>query len=345
MRRPSSPAWIVLLTLFVLPLVLLGAFRLLASSPNPTASAQPVDPIVVAVDRQEVRPQMPTTVTVTYADGAEIVSAASGVVTGTPEVGKQLANGDIALRVNDKPVRAFVSDAPFWRTLQPGFVGDDVRRLARFLRQLGFFSGTETDRYDSDLGRAVAAFNRAGGYGSSETFDPATVLWVGDHPLTVGQVLVSPGATITPGTPVLRGPKQAVAVAVQEPAGGFAAAADFSSGAQLVVGKVTVPYQLGSGTVTDPKAVAAIRGALSPADSGPATVQALAAKQVKVIPASALVTGADGTSCVYSSATSQPTIVQPIGGGVSTVQLPMSFPLQQVLANPGSVSVSHPCGS
>jgi hypothetical protein len=348
-RSFSSPrrasAWIVLLVLLVAPLLVFAALWALSAMANPTASASRIEPVVVPVQHQDMRAQTTVNVTVTFSPGRDLVAYATGTVTSAARAGVTLNNGDVVLRVDDRPIRAMVADAPMWRSLSTGSKGDDVKRLKSFLHQMGSYDGTVDTTYDATLAQAVARFNRDGGYGGSTSFDPTTVIWVGPKPLAVAEVVVTAGNSINPGTAVARGPKQATSIAVQEPAGGIATAGDFSSGATLALGSASVSYEPGSGIVADPAAVAALEAAMEPADSGAATIEAARPTPVDVVPASALVTGPDGTTCVYASATSAPTVVQPVGGGVGTLQLPTSFPLDSVLANPGSAKVDRPCSS
>ncbi len=327
------------------PLLVLAGLWALSEMSNPTASASRIEPVVVPVQHQDMRAQTTVNVTVTFSPGRDLVAYATGTVTSAARAGVTLNSGDVVLRVNDRPIRAMVADAPLWRNLTTGSKGDDVKRLKSFLHQIGSYDGTIDTSYDATLAQAVAQFNHDGGYGDSTSFDPATVIWIGPKPLPVAQALVSAGSSLSPGTPVARGPKQATSIAVEEPAGGVATIGDFSGGATLSVGSTSVNYKPGSGAITNPAAVATIQAAMTPAASGAATIEAAKATAVDVVPASALVTGTDGTICVYGSATSAPIAVQPVGGGVGTADLPTSFPLNSVLTNPGSVKVDRPCSS
>lgn len=342
--RPSS--WVVVLVTLCLPALVLAGLVVASSARNPTAAAGRVGPVLASVTRSDTRAQATVSVTVAYAAGPTWVSGSTGVVTQAPVRGARLANGSVAFAVNDRHVLAMVADAPLWRPLERGDRGDDVRRLATFLMAAGVYRGPATTVVDAPLARAISDFNARLGYPSAPAvFDPARVLWVGPLPTTVGDALVSAGTTVAPGAPIASGPRSVSAVKVMEPPGGIAATGDFTGGATLVVGSAAVSYRPGSGAVTDHKGVASIRSALAPADTGAAIVQAARPKPVRLVPASALVTGSDGMTCVYAAPDATPTAVTPVGGGVATAQLPADFPLATVLANPGSVRLGHPCGS
>lgn len=348
-RLPPVPrglsAWIVLGVILVVPLGVLVSLAALSGMKNPTASAGRVRALVVPVTHSDMRAQTTTDVEVVFAPGRDLVVRVSGTVTSAPRVGRLAAAGDVVLSVDDRPIRALVASAPLWRVLRPGSTGEDVRRLKTFLRGLGQYSGPMTSGFDSALARAVTAFNKSGGFADTSTFDPATVIWVGPKAMVVGEALVSAGTDVTVGTPVARGPRQARSIAVREPQGGIAAVGNFGTGAVVTIGKTSVPYQLGSGAITRAEQVAAVRKALLPATAGVVTVQARKATSVAVVPASALVSGDDGTTCVYASPDGPPTVVTPIGGGVESAQLPASFPLTSVVANPGELNMREPCGS
>ncbi len=342
----SAAPWVVLAVLLVVPVLLLAGWWAVARADNPTHAAAPVRPLLVPVTHQDVRAQTTVSVTVGDLPGREASTAATGTVTAAPQPGAVLDNGVVVLRVNDKPVRAFVSTTPPWRALAPGDKGPDVTRLQQYLSALGYDTGRPSETFGAGLRRAVVRFNQDAGLGKDvATFDPATVVWVGPEPLTVAESLVTEGGPLGPGTPVLRGPARPGAVAVSEPQGGIATLGDFGAQAQLIVGEAKVGYVPGSGSISAPADVAALRAALAPASQGTAQVTATVAQPVATVPASALVQGANGTLCVYEDPQATPVTVTPVGGGVGALDLPADFPLSSVLSNPGRVSLDVACGS
>lgn len=346
LRAGSAAPWLVLGVLLVVPVLAMAGWFVVARAGNPTAAAAPVGPIEVPVTHEDATARTSVSVALVPAPGRQVTTAASGSVTAAPTVGAVLRAGDVVLRVNDLPVRAFVSDAPLWRVLALGDKGEDTRRVQAYLSALGYFDGAADGVFGSRLRAAVARFNADGGRGTHlYDFDPSSVAWIGAQSMTVAQSLVTAGASVGPGTPVAEGPGASAAVTVEEPQGGIATLGAFGDAADLAVGDAHVAYTPGAGIVIDPDDVELVRAALVPATKGVAQVSATVPVRVAVVPASALVQGADGTVCVYPSADGVPVPVTPVGGGVASAQLPDDVGVTTVLANPGRVSLAHPCGS
>lgn len=342
----SAGPWTVLVVLLVVPLLALAAWWAVANENDPTQAADPVEPLVTAVQRQDVRAEAAVTVTLGEAPGREVASAVDGVVTQVVDVGTTLGAGAEVLRVDDRPVRALVAAAPPWRELRPGDRGPDVARVQQLLVEAGYLAGAPDGSFDVATRRAVERWNVDAGRGRGVTsFDPATVVWVGPEPLVVTEVLAPVGTRLGRGVGVVRGPTQHDVVVVTEGQGGVRSAGDFGDGATLTVGTASVPYVPGSGAVTAAADVLTLRDALAPSTEGSGQVQALQPVPVVVVPASALVQGADGALCVYETAGSAPLVVEPVGGGVGSVQLPGGTAITTVVSNPGRVGLDHPCGS
>lgn len=340
-----SRGWVVVGALLVVPAVGLGAWAATAAVPDPTEAGAQVEPVLVPVVAAERRASGAVTLEVRQSDGRTAPSAASGTVTATVPIGAVLDDGAEVARIDDRPVRAMVAAAPLWRTLARGDTGDDVRRLQEYLVATGHLTTAPDGVFGASTARATAAFAREAGLPKgTTTFDPAWVVWVGAEPFEVHAVAAPVGTQVGPGTPLLTGPSAATAVAVAEPQGGLGA--ELGDVAELVVGEVRVPYVVGSGGVTDPEDVAAVVGALAPVTSGTGQVQAAEATPVLSVPASAIVTGSSGAVCVYPSASAEPVVVVPVGGGASTVQLdPAAVPgdLTSVLVDPAVVDGLTPC--
>jgi peptidoglycan hydrolase-like protein with peptidoglycan-binding domain len=337
-------AWTVVLAVLIVPVLALAAWAAVRSFPDPTAAGRAVEALIVPVTSADQTPSAMVTVTVENAEGRSVTSSGSGTVTRAPKVGTTLDDGDVALRVDDRPVRAMVSDAPLWRSLSRGDRGDDVARLQEYLAATGYRDAPPDGVFGPGTQSAVAAFNRDAGLPrTAVAFDPATVLWVGPRPMEVAVVGTSEGTQVSPGTVVLTGPQRAGVVTVAEEQGGIGP--DFADGATLLVGEVAVPYVAGSGHVDDPDDVATVAAALAPQSTGTAQIVADDEQRVRVVPASAIVTGADGTTCVYPQVGAAPVVVQAVGGGSSSVQLDESVDLESVVANPHLVDLEVPCSS
>ena len=339
-----AAAWWVSGAVLVIPLAGLAAWSAVATMADPTASGAAVEPVVVAVDTAQRTPSVTVSLEVVTRPGRQVAAAGAGMVTSVVRAGGVLRGGDEVFTLDDRRVRALQSGRPLWRDLAPGDKGDDVARLQEYLTGLGYQPGAADGRYGAGTGRAVREFNTDAGAAAPvpNVFSLSSVVWIGPGELPVNEVLVAPGVRVTPGTTILTGPGEPVSVKVSEPEGGIA---DIDGQAVVALGKARVGYQLGSGMVSDPESVAALAGALGPSGKGTAEVAAAQPTAVMVVPASALVTGADGTLCVYPDADTAPVTVSPVGGGNSTVLLPADTALTQVLTNPHAVGVAVECGS
>ena len=342
----SVAPWLVLAVLLIVPVLALGGWWVVARADNPTRAAGPVDAVIAPVTRQAVRAETSVSVKLGDAPGRDVAASTSGTVTSAPQVGTVLDNGVEAFRVDDKPVRAMVSSAPPWRAMTVGDKGADVTRVQQYLTALGYYAGTADGVFDASVRTAVVKFNVDAGLGKDvATFDPATVVWVGPASLTVAESLAPEGTSVGPGAPVLRGPARHNSVLVTEPQGGIGTVGLFGTQATLTVGAASVAYVPGSGSLDAATDVEAVRAALAPSTEGTARVTAAEARTVAIVPASALVQGADGTVCVYASADAIPLVVEPVGGGVGSAQLPADVALTSVLSNPGRVTLGSACGS
>lgn len=341
----SWAPWTVLVGFLAVPVFVYGAWWLVANADNPTAEAEPVKPIIVPVAFEDTAARANVSVAVQPSDGRQVFTRSSGTVTSAPRPGASLHQGDVAMEVDDMPIRAFIASAPLWRSLSVGDTGPDVGRLEAYLADLGYYDGAIDDVFGKGLRAAVARFNADAGKEKAYAFDPATVVWVGEERLVVAESLVDVGDVVGPGSPVMQAPSGVASVSVGEPQGGIAALGDFGDNAELAVGSARVPYTPGSGLVTDPTSVELIAAALAPATDGVATITATQSRHVAVVPASALVQGPNGTLCVYSSPDADPVSVTPWGGGVASAELPSDVGLTQVLTNPGRVALTHSCGS
>ena len=86
------------------------------------------------------------------------------IVTGLPEDGTKLAEGDVVLTVSGRPVFLLEGGEPSYRDLGPGIVGEDVRQLERALKRLGLDPGPADGVYDTGTEAAVAELYGAASY-------------------------------------------------------------------------------------------------------------------------------------------------------------------------------------
>jgi hypothetical protein len=112
----------------------------------------------------------------------------------------------------------------------------------------------------------------------------------------------------------------------------------------LEVGTASVPYLSGSGIVDDPDASAAVAAALGAETEGAGQVRSVSGEKVMVLPAGAVVTDAEGASCVFPDVGAKPVAVTVAGSAVGTQSITPVDGLTSVLANPTTVIRSPSCG-
>jgi peptidoglycan hydrolase-like protein with peptidoglycan-binding domain len=332
----------------VIPMLLGVALLVTRDTDPPLTSNASAVPLLVPVGRAQRLDPVGVGVKVVRRPGLRPAVATAGTVTAvTARQGRRLDSGAGVVTLDDRRVVAFVGAAPLWRDVGPGSRGADVRRVQTWLAGLGFNPGTG-GRVDARTGAAIREFNRSIGAGADgSTLRRSTVVWIGAGPLLVGKVLVEVGATVAAGSAVVEGPAVPATVEVSEPRGGPATGGSASGGdgtRVLAVADAVVPYRRGSGSVSDPTAVAAVAAALGAAAEGTGEIRLAQPVQVVTVPASAVLSDPTGRTCVLTAVGSPPIPVTPVGGGLSVVELPVTFTATVVLANPREVGAATTCG-
>ena len=256
--------------------------------------------------------------------------------------GQQLMTGDVVFLVNDAPRLAMVSEGPLWRDLGRGDEGPDVERLQTFLGQLGLFDGSPDGLLGGETVEAIRNYNRMFAMSASpDTFESDNVVWVGDAPFDVAEVVVTLGDVLVEGTVIATGPAVVESVIVDEPVGLDQEVGEFV----LDIAGTSVPYVPGSRHLTDPDFLQAVADAVVNMTDPVGVVRRKVPVTVAVIPASSVVTGPQSGVCVFVPRGDwfAPIVIEPIGGGVATVELASPFEASEVLANPHEVLASQTC--
>ncbi len=133
-------------------------------------SAPPASPILVPAEERLLSTDIVTRGTARFGSAQVLTLVPSElksgrqIVTGLPEDGTELAEGDVVLTVSGRPVFLLEGGEPSYRDLGPGIVGEDVRQLERALKRLGFDPGPADGVYDAGTEAAVAELYGAASY-------------------------------------------------------------------------------------------------------------------------------------------------------------------------------------
>ncbi|MDL5206079.1 peptidoglycan-binding protein [Streptomyces sp. ALI-76-A] len=121
-------------------------------------------------------------------------AAADGeFVTWVPGEGDMLERGDAVYRVNERKVPLLYGSIPFYRTLEPGSEGTDVRMLERNLAALGYDGFEVNDEYTSATAQAVQEWQDDLNTEQTGTVGPGDAV-VASGAQRVTELKTSPGA-------------------------------------------------------------------------------------------------------------------------------------------------------
>lgn len=333
----------VLIALTLLAPIMAGALLVVReSSQSPLESASDTKPLVGSVERAERFSNASVAIEVEYADAQSPTTAAQGTITDLRlQPGDHVDTGDVIMEVNEQPVFAYVSDSPLWRDVSRGLEGPDVETAQWLLGELGH----DPQGIDGDAGyyteRAIKEFNKEHGYGDTNgVLSLASLVWVGTAPVTVDEVSVALGDSVSSGTALFTTTAGLASVAVSETPN-----VPRDAELELEVEDVVVPYSAGTGRITEPDAVAQIAEALGTSTEGVATVRLVEPLTVGTVPSSAVVTDETGAACLFADVAAPPLVVEPLDGTLGTVDLDPDLVGQSVLINPREVREDLSCGS
>ncbi len=134
-----------------------------------TAAPEP-SPILVPVEERELSTDVVTRGTGRFGSPQALMLAPSalkseaGVATSLPELGAQMAEGDLLLTVSGRPVFIFQGNVPSFRDVGPGVRGEDVRQLEAALARLGLDPGPADGLFDEATGEAMTEWYRSKGF-------------------------------------------------------------------------------------------------------------------------------------------------------------------------------------
>ncbi|MFF3750448.1 peptidoglycan-binding protein [Streptomyces sp. NPDC002018] len=212
-RRTRRTALIVVVAIVVAAAAGLAATGAFSGDDGSTAQAAPDRPVATAkVQRMTLTSTEtldgtlghgePTAVTNGSASSASGQSGQGGngraadggeFVTWVPGEGDTLGRGDAVYRVNEREVPLLYGSIPFYRTLEPGSEGADVRMLERNLAELGYDGFTVNDEYTSGTAEAVEEWQDDLNAEETGTVRPGDAV-VAPGSRRVAELRTSPGA-------------------------------------------------------------------------------------------------------------------------------------------------------
>lgn len=333
---------VVVVLALVAPLLAAGVWVFVASSESPLESAGEVEPLVGTVETAERHGDTNVSVAVEYADALSPTTQSSGTVTALNlSAGAEVSHGHTIMMVDAQDVFAYTGDAPLYRDVTRRLEGTDIETAQQLLSDLGFLDGEVDGIAGDNTEQAIRAFNEAHGYGKNNTtLSRAALVWLGlgPGPVTVGEVAVAVGDTVSPDTELFTTTASLAAITVTE------AVALPDGDLELAVMGATAPYVAGSGAVTEPSAVVELAAAIGSAGEGVGTIRLATPQKVGAVPASAVYSDESGATCLFPDLTSDPVQVEPSGGSLGTVELGHSLVGQSVLLNPRDVRGDLTCG-
>ncbi len=131
------------------------------------------------------------------------------------DVDDVVAEGDLLVRLDGRPMLAVVGDTPYWRPLdRSSSDGPDIEMLERFLDDAGYDPGTVNQDFTNLTEDALEDWQEDLGYPVDGRFLPTDVA-VEQWPATVGEVGVEVGDAVGPGQPLLSFVEDGLEVSIQ----------------------------------------------------------------------------------------------------------------------------------
>jgi peptidoglycan hydrolase-like protein with peptidoglycan-binding domain len=297
----SSRTWWAPATigLAVVALVAVGGAIATVALPGPTPASLtvPAGERYVAVTTESYDGAVPAQATPVMTEPERLTLGDAGRITATQcRAGATVASGSSPLTVDDRPALALATSVPLWRDLAVGATGADVAALQTELARLGY-AVTVDGVYGASTRGAVRDLQRALGVPrATGAIAAASVVWLPTPEVVVstcagrvGDQAAGEVATVAGGLSALR---------VAPPSGGSWVARYADSAAPVGL----------DGTIDDPAFLAAVAAgpdlAVALSDRGAGTVKVslawATARDVAILPPSAVVVGPDSGTCVIA---------------------------------------------
>jgi hypothetical protein len=257
--------------------------------------------------------------------------------------GDTVDNGDAVVTIDGIPRLAYRSRSPLHRLMRTGDVGADVLTLEYLLNELGWLDEDPDDVYSYATAEAARDFARTQGIIRPDgTFDPAWVVWIGEQPFEIAEVLAKRGYPApAPGTDLLLGPQRIDSVGITSPNGD-----ELDLTGKRVIVAADQHLRLVGGTIPSDELARLSRLLSSETTELIGTLELLEPREVFILPATAIVADSDGGLCVFvQSGGSYASRIVTLGGGrASTVEILDGLGIGDlVLVNPGDVLEEPRC--
>lgn len=270
-----------------------------------------------------------------YGASKVIGSDGSGTITGLPDVGTVLEQGDSPWQVDGHVGPAvFYGDLPMWRPLRSGVDdGADVAQLEQNLTDLGFGTDVVVDEeFDKHTSAAIKAWQDSRGFKKTGVVNPSDVV-IEQAPVRVAERKASVGDKLSPEILSITGAQQVIDLDVAlDKVGLLSAGAAVEvelpdetrvDGTVAAIGRAATVKQEGASATVE--ASVSLTSPVASLDAAPVDVIVSKAKAtgVLVVPIRALVALAEGGYAVekVSGATTQLIQVKPGAFGDGIVEI------------------------
>jgi membrane fusion protein, multidrug efflux system len=141
--------------------------------------------------------------TLSHGEHSPVSANVPGTLTWLPAVGSIVEQGEPLFKVDEQPVIAIQGTLPFYRTLERGVEGEDVRQLEEALAALGYGEFTVDERFTRATADAVSAWQADLGLEETGVVEPGQVVFlpgpvrVAEHQARVGDRLEGRGQPVT----------------------------------------------------------------------------------------------------------------------------------------------------
>jgi peptidoglycan hydrolase-like protein with peptidoglycan-binding domain len=243
--------------------------------------------------------------TLGYGNPVNVTASGHATLTWLPAAGATVQRGQPGYRADNVPVPLFYGTLPFYRTLQSGVSGPDVKELEQNLAALGYTGFTVDNDYTSSTASAVRRWQHDLGTTENGTFAPGAVV-LAPGAIRVATVKAGLGDPASGALLTYTGTTRVVTVALDvakqdlvKP--GVAATVTLPDhrtvgGTVTTVGSVATAGTQGNPATVDVSVSLADQSALGSLDQAPVDVTLVSAQvaDVLTVPVAALVALAEG---------------------------------------------------